>query len=104
MSPGELLKVFKSQVQFALAFYTLKLPGRVGKQARFFRRIQGSQQDFKGHDPSLFQLFLQVTLFQVASKVTLGKQASSTSRTLSKPLNKLINKYITILPYSATIT
>ena len=47
----------------------------MGKQARFYRSICGSQQVVKGSD-SLSQLFLQATLFQVAGEVMLGKQAA----------------------------
>ena len=59
------------QAQLVFSFYSLKTPSWAGKQD-FTESISGSHQVVKGNN-QWFQLFFQVTLFQVAGEVTLGK-------------------------------
>lgn len=64
----------QSWVQFIFSFYIKKPQGGTGKQASSYRSVCSNQQVVRGKKKkdSLFQLFLQVILFQVASEVTLG--------------------------------
>lgn len=59
------------QLQFVFLFCTLKPQGEADKRVSF-QKHTGSRQVVKGNGP-LFQLFLWVILFQVASEVILGK-------------------------------
>lgn len=63
---------------------------RASKQD-FYRSFLGSEQVVKGNGP-LFQLFVQVILFQVSS-------VGSASSALPKSLNKSISKSSSFLPY-----
>lgn len=62
-APGRL----QSQLQFPFSVCALTPESRV-----VFTGVYGCQQVVKGNNP-LFQLFLKVTLFQLASEVMLRK-------------------------------
>lgn len=70
----EMLPGVSPERSTVFSFHTLKPQGRVDKQAGLYRSTHGDQQVTKGKD-LLFQLFLQVILFQVTNEVMLGKQA-----------------------------
>lgn len=87
--PGQIRKGLEAGLWFAFSFCTLNDKVGAGKQGRAYRSLCGSRQVVKGNR-SLFQLFLQVTLFQMANDIMLGKQ--STSSALSKSLNVSVNQ------------
>lgn len=67
----------QSRVQIVLAFYILKPQVGMGKKARLGRSLHGSQKVSEGNG-QLFQIFLLVFFFQVASEVMLDQETMQT--------------------------
>jgi hypothetical protein len=63
----------QSWIQFAFSFY-IRRPKWDRQTSNILQSVCCSQQVVKGNNP-LFQLFLHVIIFQVASDIMLGKQA-----------------------------